>query len=641
MKKFNLDNRIKYLLNTYLITLLVFTLFRLVLVGLNIGKINEIISIEKEISLVLKSLVFGFRFDSLVICFSLSVFIMLFLIAYFSNIKSKLFYKINHYLIIVLFSILFSISSIDIPYFQYFFSRFTLRGFLWIDSFDFVVKMIFQEWSFIIYFILFILIIIGFVWIMNRNYKSNLLNLETKNKISVLNIFSFLIIIGLCFIGMRGRLEIKSPLRIGTAYFSNYPLLNQIGLNPNYTLAKSIAEANELKKKGLSLMDNKTAEQFVENEFKDFLNKDIVYKNPKKLNVVLVIMESMSAEYMGYFTGESSLTPNLDKIAKKSISFTNTYTAGIHTYNGVYSTLFSLPALLDIHSMKTTQIPELNGLPNILKSNGYYTLYFTTHDDQFDNIGGFLKANSVDRIISVKDYPKSQIKSTLGVSDHIMFDKAIQTINSMDKTKPFFASLLTSSFHNPYVYPENIDLKAKSKDIKYKMLEYSDWAIGRFIEKAKECTWFENTVFVFIADHGAYIGNNPYPIPLAYHHTPFLIYSPNNFSSKEIDNPCLQIDLSPTLLSLLNINYTHNNLGVDIINNTRKYAYFSSDDRIGVLDDKYLYIWDKNSNEYLYLYKEKDTKNYIKEEREKANEMKNYAFSMIQYAYNNYHLFIP
>lgn len=641
MKKFNLDNRIKYLINSYLITLLVFTLFRLVLVVLNLGKINEIISIEKGISLILQSLVFGFRFDSLVICFSLSVFIMLFLIAYFSNIKSKLFYKINHYLIIILFSILFSISSIDIPYFQYFFSRFTLRGFLWIDSFYFVIKMIFQEWSFIIYFILFILIIIGFVWITNRNYKSNLLKLETKNKISVLNIFSFLIIIGLCFFGMRGRLEIKSPLRIGTAYFSNYPLLNQIGLNPNYTLAKSIEEANELKKKGLSLIDNNTAKQFVEDEFKSFLNKDIVFKSSKKLNVVLVIMESMSAEYMGYFTGKSSLTPNLDKIAKKSISFTNTYTAGIHTYNGVYSTLFSLPALLDIHSMKTTQIPELNGLPNILKSNGYNTLYFTTHDDQFDNIGGFLKANSVDRIISVKDYLKSQIKSTLGVSDHIMFDKAIQTINSMDKTKPFFASLLTSSFHNPYVYPENIDLKTKSKDIKYKMLEYSDWAIGRFIEKAKECTWFENTVFVFIADHGAYIGSNPYPIPLAYHHTPFLIYSPENYSPKEIDIPCLQIDLSPTILSLLNLNYTHNNLGVDIINNTRKYAYFSSDDRIGVLDDKYLYIWDKNSNEYLYLYKKKDTKNYIKEEREKANDMKKYAFSMIQYAYNNYHFAIP
>lgn len=641
MKKFNLDNRIKYLINSYLITLLVFTLFRLVLVVLNLGKINEIISIEKGISLILKSFVFGFRFDSLVICFSLSVFIMLFLIAYFSNIKSKLFYKINHYLIIILFSILFSISSIDIPYFQYFFSRFTLRGFLWIDSFDFVIKMIFQEWTFIIYFILFILVIIGFVWLMNRNYKSNLLNHKTPNKISVLNIFSFLIIIGLCFIGMRGRLEIKSPLRIGTAYFSNYPLLNNIGLNPNFTLAKSIEEANELKKKGLSLIDNNTAKQFVEDEFKSFLNKDIVFKSSKKLNVVLVIMESMSAEYMGYFTGKSSLTPNLDKIAKKSISFTNSYTAGIHTYNGVYSTLFSLPALLDIHSMKTTQMPELNGLPNILKSNGYNTLYFTTHDDQFDNIGGFLKANSVDRIISVKDYPKSQIKSTLGVSDHIMFDKAIQTINSMDKTKPFFASLLTSSFHNPYVYPENIDLKTKSKDIKYKMLEYSDWAIGRFIEKAKEYPWFENTVFVFIADHGAYIGNNPYPIPLAYHHTPFLIYSPSNLSPKEIDNPCLQIDLSPTILSLLNLNYTHNNLGVDIINNTRRYAYFSSDDRIGVLDDKYLYIWDKNSNEYLYLYKEKDTKNYINEEREKANYMQKYAFSMIQYTYDNYHFAIP
>src|SRR5690606_4728694 len=185
-------------------------------------------------------------------------------------------------------------------------------------------------------------------------------------------------------------------------------------------------------------------------------------------------MESMGSCYIGHFNNEK-LTPNLDKLISQSVSYENVYTAGIHTYNGVYSTLFGQPAIMDKHTMHYTVIPEMKGgLPKILKENGYSTYYFTTHDDQFDNIGGFLSANGVERVVSVHDYPSSEVKSTLGVPDHVMFGKVISEMNARTSEKPFFTTILTGSNHTPYILPKNISLKTKLKEMKSKQIEYSD-----------------------------------------------------------------------------------------------------------------------------------------------------------------------
>ncbi|MBP1629373.1 MAG: sulfatase [Bacteroidetes bacterium] len=639
-----IQKQISYLIYSYLLVILIFFIFRLIIFPLNLSEIKSILQESQGLGLIVKSLIMGFRFDTVITSFILSPIIISLLISSIFKIKNRIFYKINHYYIVVFFSICFAISAIDIPYFKYFFSRFTLVGLTWLDSPLFVFKMIFQEPSFIIYFILFVVIIVLYSWLMYRIYCKTLRKvvLSTQNeendesrksiiKTYALNLTIYILLLLLCFLGMRGRVALKSPIRVGTAYFSNNPLINQIGLNPVYTFIKSVEEKFILSQ-SLELVSDIEAEKFVLNEFKDFYSQTIKTQ-PLENNVILVIMESMSAEYLGHFGNNSGLTPYLDSLANHSISFENVYTAGIHTYNGVYSTLFAQPALLDIHSMKKTTIPKMNGLPNILNREGYTTLYFTTHDDQFDNIGGFLMANGIEKIISQKDYPTNEVKSTLGVPDHIMFDRAINEINKLDKNKPFFSAMLTSSLHNPYVFPESISLKPKSKEIKDKMLEYSDWAIGQFLEKAKKTSWFENTIFVFIADHGAYIGKNKFDIPISYHHTPFFIYSPKHIMAEKNENLGLQIDLCATVLSKLGINYNRKeSLGIDLNNFSRRYAYFSSDDKVGVLDQDYFYIWNKNGKEVLYKYRQDDSKNYLQEQRTIADEMKNYAFSMIQYS---------
>ena len=633
-----LPRQIVYLLWTYIIAICFFFVFRLAILPLNIESVGEILSEEGGLMLLFKAFFMGFRFDTLISCFVLSPFLISLILAYYLNIKNRIFYKINHYALVVLFSLCFAICCIDIPYFKYFFNRFNVQAFTWIDSPVFVFKMISQEPSYIVYFFILVAIITLYSWLMFRNYKRFLGNLKsnktTENRTAktyILNSILFIILIGLCFLGMRGRIEKKSPMKVGTAYFSNNPLINQMGLNPNFTLIKSIEEKSIQDNKPLDLMDKNEAKAFVKQEFirmRSSGNKREVVLG-KKTNVVLVIMEAMGTCNIGHFGNTQNLTPNLDNLLNNSVSYENVYTAGIHTYNGVYSTLFGQPALMHKHSMNLTIIPKIEGgLPNVLKENGYSTLYFTTHDDQFDNIGGFLSANGVERIVSVKDYPKDEVKSTLGVSDHVMFNRAIEEINSLDKTKPFFATLLTSANHGPYIFPENISLKPKSKDIKDKMIEYSDWAIGRFIEKAKQFPWFDNTIFVFIADHGAYKGKADFELPLSYHHTPFFIYSPSKLKPKKVENIGLQIDVAVMISSYLGIE-NNKTLGIDFETYPRLYGYFSADEKLGVIDNEYYYIWNKNGTEYLYKYKTSDRTNYINKKKDKAKQMQKHAFSML------------
>ena len=631
MKNKSLDKRIKYLLLSFGVSIAYFTLFRLGILGFNLNATRAVIGEKQGISLLLKAMFMGFRFDSLVSCFILAIFIISLLTSFIINRSSKLFYKINHYLIVSLFSISFLISLIDLPYFMYFFTRFNVDALMWMDSPGFVFKMIFQEKLYLTYFLIMVVIIASYIVVMNKVYKKTL-GKKNINR-NGLNSVIFVLIIGLCFLGMRGRIALKSPIRVGTAYFSSNPYVNQLGLNTVYVFAKSMEEKSKLSKNKIELIDSETAKRIIE---KEVLSKEwIINENGlRDYNLVLVIMESMSLDYLNQ--EGVSLTPILDKIRDESLSFENTYTAGIHTYNGVYSTLFSEPAILNIHSMKTNAIPELYGLPQALKESGYTTLYFTTHDDQFDNIGGFLKANSIDRIISEKDYPKSEVKTTLGVPDHIMFRRALEEIDQeLSQNKgPIFSCLLSSSFHSPFYLPKDIDFEPKSNDIKNKMLEYSDWAIGDFMEKAKEKDWFENTVFVFIADHGGYLGQQNYEITLSYHRTPFLIYSPNNIENRKEYKPALQIDLAPTLANTLGLSISNNiGLGIDLNNYSREYAYFSSDNKVGVIDEEYLYVWNKESQEFLYSLS-MGSKNIIKEDGERAKLMREYAFSMIQHSYD-------
>ena len=617
--------KLKYIFWAYLIGILFFTMFRLV--DTLVFCLGSEVPPDME-GMYYKALFMGWRFDTVVSCYILSVPLLLIIFGLWCRIKAKAYYAVAHHFTVILFIISFIACAADIPYFLYFFTRLNAMALNWNDSLSIVVDMIVKEPTYIGFAALFIAAATGYWFIMRSIYRKFLAS-ESKNAPYKFSIPVGILLIGLCVLGMRGRLEMKSPIRVGTAYFCNNAFLNQIGLNPMFTFVKSFEEMSKEKNKPISLIDPQIAFEVFDNEMCEPFtpNEELVLDSGT--NVVVVIMESMSCDKTGFFNN-SEMTPNLDSICRNSLVFTNTYSAGIHTYNGIYSTLYSHPALLAQHTMKHTVMPNMCGLPNKLKEAGYQTLFCITHDKEFDNIGGFLQGNNIEKVVSQESYPSSEVVGTWGVPDHIMFRHAIETINQMDTNRPFLACMLTCSDHGPYVYPKDIALQPKSSEMKYKMIEYADWSIGQFMHEAAKCKWFKNTLFVFIADHGA-SNETVYDMSLSYHHVPMAFYYPGKIAPQTNDDLALQIDLAPTILGMVLPNCGNNTLGIDLLHYRRPFAFFSADDKIGALDKEYFYLYRvAQKRASLYHYRDNDPVDHIADHQELAEKMRRYAFSMMQ-----------
>lgn len=635
---FNLPKHYRFLLTLFVLGISLFTSFRLVLLMTNLDKLG-LLPDEQKTGLIIKAFIMGFRFDSVVSGYILCVpAILLFAASFYKNRSSRLLNFIYYYCGI-LYTFSFLICCVDIPYFNHFFSRLTTAVFNWSGEDRFVFHMIAQEKSYLIYLPLFVLTSFIF-WFFHFNFIRELLFKKSDFNF-IVNIFYFIVCGTLIFICIRGRIEYKSPIRSGTANFSSYAFPNQLGLNPNFTFFRSCLDDLIFNSQELHLMDDEQALVIAS----DYLNKDLnnyrdaVYtghslsNEVNNYNVVLFLMESMSAEKMSLFGSKNKLTPFLDSLSKESYSFLNFYTSGIHTYNGIFSTLYSYPALLKKHPMKVTNIPKMSGFPVTLKQHGYSTVFFTTHDEQFDNMAGFLYANGFENIFSEKDYPDHLVAGATGVPDHVMFEHAVPVLNSFyRKNKPFFAALLTASDHGPYFIPDYISFKAKSSGINNQIVEYADWSLSRFMHIASKEEWYKNTIFVFVADHGAVI-NPVYDMPLSFHHSPFIIYAPELIKEpREFYELCGQIDVFPTIMDILQIKYNNNTMGISILNQKREFIYFCTDDKIGCLNEKYFYIYRMNGEESLYSYRLKTTEDILFENKNLSAEMQKYAFCMMQSA---------
>lgn len=638
--------QLKYLFSCYFSGMVVFSVYRTI----------ELYSYRKEamglpqeqrLNLIMNSMLMGLRFDNVISSYLLVLPFLILSVLFFLKIKKDGAYRAVNLLVFALYSTSFLAFSADVPYFRYYYSRLNVAIFNWSSEKGFMFRMITEEFSYLAFVILFLALCISFYFLLKK-FLGFLLRESTGSGNSRRSSWAFILTALLMFLGARGRIEIKSPIRVGTAYFSEYALPNQLGLNPAFTFIQSAIEAGKGKSEELHLMPDNEAIANARSYFGIKGNRfgspmaRLIPASGKELNanVVLVIMESMTDAKLTRYGCKKNLTPNLDSLQKSSLSFDNFYSAGIHTYNGIFSSLYSYPALLNQHPMKRTIINKYDGLPNILKGRGYSSYFFVPHDDQFDNIAGFMYSNGFERVISQKDYPQNLVLSTLGVPDHVLFEKAMPYLNGLAKRgRPFFAGFMTASDHGPYIVPQAPGFHSHSSGIRDRVVEYADYSIGHFLKMAKSEPWFKNTIFVFVADHGANIAQS-YDMPLSFNHIPLIIYSPGL-----IKNPHFvgalggQIDIGPTVLGLLNIPYLNNGMGIDILKETRPYIYFSADDKIGCIGKDYFWV-DRLSTKSssLYYYRTLDQTDYSSREKKEAANMKAYAFSMLQVAqYMNKH----
>lgn len=273
-------------------------------------------------------------------------------------------------------------------------------------------------------------------------------------------------------------------------------------------------------------------------------------------NIVLITIESMSASYMERFGNTESITPVLDSLYRLGMAFDRVYATGNRTVRGLEAVTLSLPPCPGQSIIKRPNNAGMHSTGALLREKGYNVTYFYGGNSYFDNMETFFSGNGYD-IVDQKSYSPEEITfaNIWGVCDEDAYRKVIRTLNEQSGDgKPFFAHVMTVSNHRPFTYPAGkIRIPNDSKSRAGGVL-YTDYALGQFLAEASKQPWFENTVFLITADHCASSAGRT-EIPLHKYHIPALIFAPGFVAPREVGGIVSQIDLMPTLLSLLNMNY--------------------------------------------------------------------------------------
>lgn len=319
---------------------------------------------------------------------------------------------------------------------------------------------------------------------------------------------------------------------------------------------------------------------------------------PRRLNVIQITIESLSAEFVGCY-GEpdyaaKQLTPNLDRLAKESLWFRHCYAGGTRTVRGMEALTLSIPPIPGQSVLRRKGCEDLCTLGSVLKHAGYDTAFIYGGDGFFDNMSYFFGTNGY-RVVDLPRQTAAGKQPTFanawGVCDEDAFTWSIEEADKAHAAgKPFHHFVMTTSNHRPYTWPAGkIDPKLVGRD---GGVAYTDYAIGAFLKAAQAKPWFKDTVFVIVADHCASVAGKR-ELEIRKYEIPLFIWSPAHIPAQRFDLMMSQIDTAPTVLGLLNLPYASRFVGADVfqpgyqprafISNYQKVALLRGDGLLTVL----------------------------------------------------------
>ncbi len=296
------------------------------------------------------------------------------------------------------------------------------------------------------------------------------------------------------------------------------------------------------------------------------IERKITSDSPEhKWNIVLISVESLSGDYLKYFGNDQNITPFLDSLIPHSLFFNNFYASGTRTVRGLEALSLAIPPTPGQSIVRRPNNEDMFTMGNILKEKNYDVKYIYGGNSFFDNMGYFFSHNGY-QVIDKRDIPAGRIhhETAWGVADEDAFSIAIDECDkSYQMGKSFFNHIMTVSNHRPYTYPDGrIDIPSATQSTEG-AVKYTDYAINKFLIDAKQKPWFNNTLFVIVADHCSHSAGKT-DLPVNRYHIPCFIYAPVLIKPFMQTRFTSQIDLAPTLLGLMNLNYTSKFMGYDI-----------------------------------------------------------------------------
>ncbi len=403
-----------------------------------------------------------------------------------------------------------------------------------------------------------------------------LLNFNVNSAFNLKNIGLFILVVALLALGVRNKF-VGKPFGVSDAFTSNKSASGNLALNGVFSMLKSLKNQPKL-----HFMPNEEAQKLVQEQLQSrtfrFVDKkypllrqlDVPAKLTTQPNVVIILLESWSAKYIDSFSGNHfGVTKNFDRIARNGLKFDNFYANGQRSIEGISALFTGLPVLpYSAYLGHGLELSHLSYLGNVAKKAGYATLAMQSSKRSSFRVDSIATLAGFNEYYGAEDIPdlhweESAQKPTFGAWDNNMLQFYLQKINQLQA--PFFAFTFTASTHSPFVSPgKKWEKYPHQEDHIFgylNTLNYADEAIGRFMAEAEKQPWFDNTIFVFLADHALGLADDhslqkaglkvEADRPLENMRIPLVIYAPKIFTPQVIERLGSQADLFPTLAHLL------------------------------------------------------------------------------------------
>jgi len=428
---------------------------------------------------------------------------------------------------------------------------------------------------------------------------------QRENKI-MFSILFFLLMPVFIGVGLRGGFQ-TIPINQSESYFSKHNFLNLVAVNPAWNMIHSLHQNfYSLDKNPFLYFPTTEAEKIAEQIHavkKDTTVEVLTTTHP---NVMMVILEGFSADLIESLGGEKDITPCFHALEKDGILFTDIYSNGSRSEQGMAALFGGFPSTpLAQIARQPDKFVKLPSLIQKLIDDGYSTSFYFGGQLIYGNLKGYIYSNNFGRIKEGYQFDSDLPRGKLGIHDEFVYPEIIKDLNT-DKT-PFFSAYFTLSSHTPYDIPnfrQNIKWPELEKEF-VNAAYYADSCLGNFISLAKKQSWFKNTLFIIIADHGhsSYkLRNNWSP---GYNKIPLLFFGDvikNEFKGTQNNKTGSQVDIAATLLHQLKIKSSQFKWSKDLLNPTTPgFAMYTFEVGFGWVCPEGYCVWDHNLKKTLEI----------------------------------------
>ncbi len=413
-------------------------------------------------------------------------------------------------------------------------------------------------------------------WLMRRIFRAGNCSLSRWSIVKTVGLWGLALL--LLFAGIRSTTEHR-PANPALFAITSDAMVNSLVISSAYSVLYAIYNLKH-EARSSSVYGTMPNDQMLHNSLDWPWLKSYQFSNPqyptahwqqavvqreKPLNLVIVLQESLGATFVQSLGG-LAVTPELEKLKQQGIWFDQLYATGTRSVRGIEAVVAGFPPTPAQSTVKLSNSQQhFTTLASILKAKGYQTQFIYGGEAHFDNMRSFFTGNGIEQIVDQSQMKNVAFTGSWGASDEDVFNAAHQQLTALhQQNKPFFSLIFTSSNHEPFEFPDGrIDLYEEPKNRVNNAVKYADWAMGQFFNKAKQSAYWQDTLFLIVADHDNRVyGDNL--IPVEKFHIPGLILGADT-KPEQLNTLASQIDLAPTLLSMMGISSCHTMTGRDFM----------------------------------------------------------------------------